>query len=43
MTDLKEIHDFAIKWIAKFQDKNINYKELVDRYMADDCDALGFV
>lgn len=42
MTDLKEIHDFAIKWIAKFRDENINYKELVDRYMADDCEALGF-
>lgn len=38
-----EIHEFAVKWFAKFRDKKTNYIELVDHYMADDCDALGFV
>ena len=42
MTDMKQIHDFAVKWCDKFRDRNINYIELADRYMADDCAALGF-
>ena len=42
MKNLKQVHDFAIKWIDKFRDQNINYVELVDHYMADDCAALGF-
>lgn len=33
---------FAIKWIEKFKDKNINFIELVDHFMADDCEELGF-
>lgn len=36
------IHDFAVKWCDKFRDQNINYIELVDHWMADDCAALGF-
>jgi len=39
---MKQIHDFAVKWCDKFRDQNINYIELVDHYMADDCAALGF-
>ena len=42
MADMKQIHDFAVKWCDKFRDQNINYIELVDHYMADDCAALGF-
>ncbi len=42
MTDRKKIHDFAVKWSDKFCNPNINYIEVVDRYMADDCAALGF-
>ena len=42
MADRKQIHDFAIKWCDKFRSPNINYIELVDCNMADDCDALGF-
>lgn len=42
MKNLKQVHNFAIKWIDKFRDQNINYVELVDHYMADDCAALGF-
>ncbi|MGN1113257.1 MAG: hypothetical protein ACI4RP_08635 [Acutalibacteraceae bacterium] len=43
MTDMKQIHDFAIKWCDKFREQNINCEELVNQYMADDCYALGFV
>ena len=42
MAELKAIHEFAVKWIDKFRDQNINYIELVDHYMADECAALGF-
>lgn len=42
MADMKQVHDFAIKWCDKFRDQKINYIELVDHFMADDCDALGF-
>lgn len=42
MADMKQIHEFAVKWIDKFRDQKINYIELVDHYMADDCTALGF-
>ena len=39
---MKQIHEFAVKWCDKFRDRKINYIELVDHYMADDCSALGF-
>lgn len=39
---MKQIHDFAVKWCDKFCDQNINYIDLVDHFMADDCAALGF-
>ena len=42
MVEMKQIHDFAVKWCDKFRDQNINYIELVDHFMADDCEALGF-
>ena len=42
MPDMKQIHDFAVKWCDKFRDQNINYIELVDHWMTDDCAALGF-
>lgn len=42
MANMKQIHDFAVKWCDKFRDQNINYIELVDHYMADDCAALDF-
>lgn len=31
-----------MKWNEKFRDPNIDYIELVDHYLADDCSALGF-
>ena len=42
MVEMKQIHEFAVKWRDKFRDQNINYIELVDHFMADDCAALGF-
>ena len=42
MVDMKQIHDFAIKWSDKFRNRAINYTELIDHYMADECVALGF-
>lgn len=42
MADMIAIHDFAEKWGEKFRDPKINFIELVDHFMADDCDALGF-
>ncbi len=39
---MKQIHDFAVKWCDKFRGQKINYIELVDHYMADECAALGF-
>lgn len=42
MADMKQIHDFAVKWCDMFRDQNINYVELVGHWMADDCAALGF-
>lgn len=43
MADMKQIHEFAVKWYDKFRNKKTTYIELVDHYMADDCEALGFV
>ena len=34
--------EFAQKWIEKFQDPNICYIDLVEHYLADDCQELGF-
>ncbi|MFV0558872.1 MAG: hypothetical protein ACK5MW_09615 [Enterococcus sp.] len=42
MIDMNQIYAFAMKWSDKFRDQNINFIELVDHYMADDCTALGF-
>ncbi len=42
MADTKQIHEFAIKWCDKFRDQKINYIELLDHYIADDCSDLGF-
>lgn len=42
VVDMRQVHAFAVKWCDKFRDQKINYIELLDRYMADDCDALEF-
>ena len=38
----KDVYSFAVKWNGKFRDPDIDYIELVDHYLADDCSALGF-
>lgn len=42
MADMKQVHEFAVKWCDKFRDQKTNYIELVDHYLANDCEALGF-
>ena len=42
MDQRKCIHEFVVKWCDKFKDPQINYLELVEPYMANDCAALGF-
>lgn len=42
MTENIQVHEFAVKWCNKFNDKCIDYIELIDHVMADDCAALGF-
>ena len=43
MADMNQIHEFAVRWCDKFKDPKTDYIELVDHYMADDCEALGFI
>ncbi|MFV0363826.1 MAG: hypothetical protein ACK5LL_12190, partial [Suipraeoptans sp.] len=42
MENKNQVYNFAVKWCDKFRDQNINYIELVDHFMADDCETLGF-
>lgn len=42
MAEMQQVYNFAVKWVDKFRDQNINYLELVDHYMADDCESLEF-
>lgn len=42
VADMEQVYNFAVKWCDKFRDEKVNYIELVDHYLADDCDALGF-
>lgn len=42
MADMNQIHKFAVKWCDKFRNQKVDYIELVDHFMADDCAALGF-
>lgn len=42
MAEYYKIVEFAEKWCGKFRDQNVNYIELVDHWMADECAALGF-
>ncbi|KRN28315.1 hypothetical protein IV38_GL001313 [Lactobacillus selangorensis] len=42
MANRDKLEQFAEKWLAKFQAEQPDYIELVDHYLADDCQALGF-
>ncbi|MBR5262462.1 MAG: HNH endonuclease [Clostridia bacterium] len=38
----KDVYNFALKWSEKFSTYDIDFVELVDHFMADDCENLGF-
>lgn len=42
MIEMNKIHDFAVKWLNKFKDKSISYKELTSHHMGEECSELGF-
>lgn len=42
MSSKRNLKAFAQKWLEKFGDQDIGYLELVDHFMADDCETLGF-
>lgn len=42
MADIKQIYNFAVKWCDKFRDQSVNYTDLVEHYMGEDCKMLGF-
>lgn len=37
---MKQVYDFEVKWLGKFRNEEIDYRELVDPHIAEDCDAL---
>lgn len=40
--ELSSIVSVCDKWMEKFTDADISYVELVDHYLADDCNTFGF-
>ena len=42
MAELSSIYEFACKWLNKFNDPDTTYIDLIEHWMADDCDDLGF-
>lgn len=42
MEDLKQVYNFALKWLKKFKEKKISYEELIDDSLGEECSALGF-
>lgn len=42
MTELRQIHDFAIKWADKFRDPSLDPIVVGNHAMANDCARLGF-
>lgn len=42
MSDKHKTYAFAVEWLNKFQNPNINYLEIVDGTMGDECSDLGF-
>ena len=42
MADMKKIHAFSVKWSERFRKQNIDYRELIDHCMADNCEELNF-
>ena len=42
MANKENIEQFVEKWIAKFHNPDVNYLELVEHHMGDECAALRF-
>ena len=42
MINKEKLKSFSEKWIEKFMDPNINYLELVEHELGEDCFTLGF-
>lgn len=42
LLDRLQVHRFAKKWSNKFRNPQTDYLELVDHYLADECDEIGF-
>ena len=42
MAQLSKVYEFACKWLDKFNNPEVDYIELVDRFFAEDCRKLGF-
>lgn len=42
MADMRQLHEFAIKWLEKFKDPNTSDIEVGEHYMGDECRVLGF-
>lgn len=42
INEKKQIHSFAIKWISKFQNAELNYLEFVEPMMGEEMRKLGF-
>lgn len=42
VTELRQIHDFAIKWADKFRDPSLDPIAVGNHAMANDCARLGF-
>lgn len=42
MKENKKVYDFAIKWLNKFKDKTLSYKEFTNNQMGKKCSELGF-
>lgn len=43
MTDWGQLYHFALKWLYRFQNNEIDYIELAGRRLGDDCERIGFV
>ena len=42
LLDRLQVHSFSKKWSNKFRNPQTDYLELVDHYLADECDEIGF-
>ena len=43
LTDMNKVHEFASKWIGRFCDEHLDYREIVGNAFMDDCIDLQFI